>query len=53
MRRLLLQQYHLLPQIAPSHVGLEITSLLTQRSYKQSYLLFNMHIILEKFIIFC
>ena len=40
MRRLLLQQCHLLPpKIAPFHVDWEITDTFTQQSYKQFYLL--------------
>ena len=39
MRRLLLQQCRLLPQIAPSHVDWETTVLFTQRSCKQFCLL--------------
>ena len=48
MSRLLLQQCHLLPQIAPSHVDWETTALFTQRSCNQFCLLSNNHINLKK-----
>ena len=48
MRRLLLQQCRLLPQIALSLVEWETTVLFTQRSCKQFCLLLNKHINLKK-----